>query len=159
MMIKLTLVLQLCIVLLFALVGCTSRDTFYDYGQTTFVSRAGSSRIGEVQFNSSSQAADDIYVRVPSEKVLPFRDITTEDVGGYRLDGGDGRVECVTGTFRFYFVDGKLDFANGRTYQNCEFSFSRSKAGPFVTLPMSVQQLRQSIGTPQKISSRQTSLR
>lgn len=159
MIIKVILVLGLCVVLLFSFVGCASRDTHYYYGQTSFVSLAGSSRIGEVIFNRSDEAADDIYVKVPSGKVLAFKAITAEDVG-VECDAGDnGRIECSDGGFWFVFIDGSLLYAKGRNHNNCRFSFSHSKNGPFITFPMSVKQVTQAFGNPQKISSNPTKLR
>lgn len=110
MMIKLTLVLQLCIVLLFALVGCASRTHSMIMGKQPLYHARGAA--GLARFNSIAPAKQQTTSMSGCRLEKYCRsDITTEDVGGYRLDGGDGRVECVTGTFRFYFVDGKLDFA------------------------------------------------
>ena len=159
MIIKLILTFALFIALLFACVGCASRDTHYCYGQTSFVSLAGSSRIGEVIFNRSDDAADDIYVKVPSGKVLAFKAITAEDVGVKCDEGVNGRIECFDGGFWFVFIDGALFYAKGCNYSNCQFSFSRSKDGPFIPFPMSVKQVRKTFGQPQKVTSNPTKLR
>lgn len=159
MTIKVILVVGLCVALLLAFSGCSSRDTYYNYGQTSFVSLAGSSMIGEVIFRSSDSSSIDIFVKMPSGKVKIFKDIAREDIESECSDSADGRVDCSIGAFEFTFIHGTLTHAYCRNHSNCKFSFSSSKEGPFITFPMTVKQVMQTLGKPQKVIRNSTKLR